>query len=186
MNKKTFYILIVLIIVCLFWFIRFRTKPPVTSNSSTVKWVDCTSKAADLPQKYSDWTTKLYAAKLEDKSSDNEAAMTSSRTFEINKLMEKKDTDSVYYRVQRDVFPQNYVTGSKVVMEMCNEKNQTPQWYSTTWDKIPESGEKISARVTHMHSTQQVLVPGKYRVDAYFYIDGKWHFSDRMEGVVLK
>jgi hypothetical protein len=185
-NKKTIAILICLIIVFLFLFIRFRTKPPITSNSSTVKWVDCTSKISDNPQKYSDWSTKLYAAKLEDKSSDNEATTTNTRTFELSKLADKKDTDSIYYRVQRDVFPQNYVTGSKVVMEMCNDKNQTPQWYSTTWEKIPESGEKISARVTHMHSTQQVLVPGKYRIDAYFYIDGKWHFSDRIEGVELK
>jgi hypothetical protein len=185
-NKKTLFFLIGLIIIFLFWFVKLRPTSTSKIGSNNPKWVDCTSTIYDKPEKYADWSTRLYAAKLEDKSTENGAHGTDTREFELSKLTSKTDTDSIYYRVQRDVFPQNYVTGSKVVLEICNDKNQTMEWYSTKWDKIPESGEKISARVTHMHSTQQVLVPGKYRVDAYFFIDGKWHFSDRIEGVTLK
>lgn len=186
MNKKTIVILIVLILAFLFLFIKFRKQLTPSNGSSKTRWVDCTGTADSKPERYQGWQTRLYSAKLEDKSTENGAIATDTKIFELSRLASKNDTDSIYYRVQRDGFPQNYATGSKVVLEICNEKNQTPEWYSTKWDKISETGEKISARITHMHSVQQVLVEGKYRVDAYLFIDGKWHFTDRIDGVILK
>jgi len=127
----------------------------------------------------------LYSAPLKEESSGRGTPDSGKREFSL-KSMEQKVGDSVYFRLEREGFAQKeYVTGVKLVLEICDDKNQTSEFYSATNNKLPPAGEKISASIMHLHNNPKVFHSGTYRIDALINFDGKWQLVNRMDSIRL-
>lgn len=179
-------LLLLLLIVILFYFVfGMGKKKSVLEIGVTGKYVPCLKTASDQPELKAGWNGRLYSAPLKEESSRREIMDNGVRNFSLSK-MAQKDGDSVYFRLERTGFAEKeYVTGVKAVLEICDEKNETSEFYSVTNSKLLPAGEKISASVMHIHNNPKVFRPGKYRIDALMNIDGKWVLTNRIGNVML-
>ncbi len=189
-RSNKWWLVLLLIFLALFIFVllwwRFgKADRVVTNNSVPNDYVKCKASSSDTPTPVAGWVSNLYSAPLKDESSNRGTSDSGAKEFSI-KEMEGKIGNSVYHRLERTGFEQKeYVTGAKVVLEVCDENNETSKFYSTTNDKIKPAGEKISATIMHLHNNPKVFHPGNYRVDVFVNIDGNWVMINRMDGVRL-
>jgi hypothetical protein len=191
MNRKRLLIIIAFVILlCLLGFVWFYfasikgadDKSTAGNSSSSVKMVACTSTAADQPAKVPNWKTTLYAAPLASNSSNEGVVDNGTRSFPIVKSS-KSDAANIYYRVRLDSY--TYLPDIGVTLEVCNADNKLPEKDSTAASG-PDTSDNVVASVTSLYSNlYQITAPGKYRVDAYLYVDGKWHLTDRLSDVEL-
>lgn len=186
-NKSWMWIILLLILLFLFyaWKVAFKKVGANVETVEGIKYVNCYTTTSDSPSFPKSWEGWLYSAPIKPESSDQGTPDSKIRIFSI-KDMTAKTGESIFYRLQRTGFAQKeYVTGVKVTLEICNEANQTPEYYSVTNKNIPASAEKISATILHLHNNPKVFKPGNYRVDALMNIDGKWILTNRIDGVKI-
>lgn len=189
-NSKKRYLLLlflVLFIVVIFtWLWSSKSKQKGDLKIGNLgKQVNCYKTASDKVENLDGWVGKLYSAPLRDESSNRGTKDSGKREFSL-KAMEGRSGDSIYLRLERAGFEaKDYVTGVKVVLEVCDENNKTSEFYSVANTKLQPAGEKISATVIHLHNNPKIYHPGKHRVDAFMNIDGKWILINRIDNIVL-
>lgn len=187
-DRKWLWLLLLLLLLFLFYFFLGKNKTK-TGNIQTAegnKYVQCFKTAADTPAGRPGWVGQLYSAPLKNESSERGTKDNGVREFSLAKMIEKTG-DSVYYRLERTGFAEKeFVTGAKLILEICDDNNKTSEFYSVTNNKLQPAGDKISASVLHMHNNPKVFRPGKYRVDALINVDGNWELVNRIEGITIR
>lgn len=155
-----------------------------TGSKSAQVLTACTNTLSDQPAMLAGWKTSLYAAPLQDDSSNDNIPDNGARSFSINGIKNKTDANSIYYRIQKT--DNSEVAGSDIALELCNTDNKAVDGFTTaTLDGSPTSANAV-ARVGSLHGS--ILLPeaiGQYRIDAYTYINGSWHFTNRIDQVTL-
>lgn len=185
-NKKLIIILaivLVLIIILIFCFV-IRKDGGDSSVKSSTGLVSCTATASDQPQEYPGWKTRLYAAPLQSTSTYADVPDNGTRTFSIKELKAKTSANSLYFRYEKEL--SETIGGTKEIVEICNSQNKTKQYETTTTTTTSPASDEASAVVTYLHDgIYYINQPGDYRADAYIYVDGAWHFTDRLTDITL-
>lgn len=176
-------LLALLLLVGMIWyFVTQRSNKTADSNVSALS--DCTSLPDEQPEVPSGWKTSLYAAPLQDTSSNDNVPDNGVRVFSISGIKSKSDANDIYYRIQR--INNDDVAGTKVVIEVCNGENKAVTGFTTATTATSETSANTAARVTSMHGGLKMPdATGTYRVDAYAYFDGAWHFTNRIDAITL-
>lgn len=194
LSKKWWVLVIILIIVlvAIVAGIMFYGKDSESSaggssivvNGKKIKLADCTSTASAQPQKYPGWKTSLYATPLKSESSNSATLDNGVRTFSIKSIKDKTSPNSLYFRIEKA--DASLVAGSKQIVELCNKDNKTKVYETTATTTTTPASADASAVITYLHGGLYYLEqPGDYRADAYIYVDGAWHFTDRINKITL-
>lgn len=186
-SKKWLWLLLVLFILFWWGWRSVNSKKTGTSmNTTATKYAPCTKTANDSPAMPESWDGWLYSAPIATESSNLGTPDSGKRDFSLSEMINKSG-HSVFFRLQRTGFAQkDYVTGVKAVIEVCDENNQTNEFYSATNKGLKPSGEKISATVMHLHNNPKIFKSGTYRIDALMNINGEWVLVKRLDGVRLR
>lgn len=173
---------LLLLVGMIWYFVTQKSNDTTDPNANALS--DCTSLPDEQPEVPVNWKTSLYAAPLQDASSNDSVPDNGVRVFSISGIKSKSDANDIYYRIQR--INNGDVAGTKVVLEVCNGENKAVTGITTATTTTSETSSNTAARVTSMHGGLKMPeATGTYRVDAYTYIDGTWHFTNRITAITL-
>lgn len=196
-NKNKSILLVLLIVlaivlfVAIFWVIVFKddSSSSADANAKTKsvngpELVSCTSTTGVQPADYKGWKTRLYSAPLQDDSSNTDVPDNGARSFSIKALADKTSPNSIYHRAEHA--DGSMITGAKSVMEVCNNDNKAPKYYTTSTDTSNPASENTTAQIHYLHGgTYTAGGAGTYRIDGYIYVDGAWRLTTRISNVTL-
>jgi hypothetical protein len=149
------------------------------SGSKAIIMVDCTSTNSDQPQQLSGWKTSLYSASISISSISDNVADNLVRSFSIKSLADSTSENSVYFHIQKS--NDDFITGAKSEIEVCNKNNQTQYYGTTKTADIAAAGKTSNGLYLYLNGRSYMPTKvGDYRVDGYLFVDGVWHLTNRM------
>ena len=171
----TIMIFIVFFVLTITWVVRGAISKNDSSTSSG-GLVACTSTASDVPTTIAGYKASMFSQPV----SYEGTADTGVRTFSIKELDASTGND-IFFNITR--IDGGFITGTKGLIEVCNEDNMT-QKYSSTKDSITDGASSTAMGSTYyMHGNDKITVPGTYRVDGYANVDGTWKLVGRISGI---
>ncbi|MBU0708931.1 hypothetical protein KJ596_04270 [Patescibacteria group bacterium] len=162
--------------------------PEESSVSESVKLYSCSSTASSSLETVSDFIIDLYPIKnVEQGSTTVPVRQDVPPTISLTEFkVSSWPSDDVYYEVFKDGKLYTSFWGVAVSIEVCDENNMTniplddPSDVSLISEELP-----AAAAGSYIHGGHIPATPGTYRVDGYFFYDGKWHLTNRLEDVVF-
>ena len=201
--KKTILIIIgILILAGLIgggvWYWKNRTSEVIPSENeeaisnqesvSQSSFVKCYSTVSTPLDRVAGLKTELTSAIVDNGTWSG--VKTNKRIFPVGYFKEKVENikEDILYIIEKPDGSNFLIGENDTMLQVCDKNNMTPKIYNLSLS--PREGIKpIDIQFSFLFSYNYGLVdisePGDYRIDAYWFVNGKWHLTDRIDKITF-